>query len=101
MSTSVKITLRTPVQLGKDAEPITELELKPISRAFRDFPGLPMREDGTIIYQPQVLCAVGLKMAGQSPVFLDHMNPADMAEVARIVMGFLMPGQPIGANPSP
>lgn len=96
----VTIALRTPVQFGRDAEPIAELTIKPNARAFRDF-SLPMREDGTILFQPYELAKVGIKLAGHPTAVLDLMDPADMWEVAQAVMGFTVPGLKTGSTPSP
>lgn len=100
MAKTVTLKLQEPVQFGKDAEPIAELVLKPTARAFRDF-SLPMREDGTVIYQPYPLALVGMRMAGHPAAVLDLMCPEDMAEVARVVMGFIGTGPATGPEPSP
>lgn len=85
------IALRVPVQLGEQGELVRELTLKPSARAFRDF-SMPLKDDGTILFQPYALAAVGVKLAGQPPAFLDRMDPADMVEVAQAVMGFIGAG---------
>lgn len=92
------IKLRVPVQFGRDAEPIAELELKPAAKHFREFT-LPMKEDGTVMYQPYELAKVGLRMAGHPPAVLDLMHPADMNTVAGVVMGFLGVGPGTGSEP--
>lgn len=99
MAAPVTVRLREPVQFGRDAEPITELVLKPTARHFRDFT-LPMKEDGTMLYQPYPLALIGMKMAGHPAAVLDLMHPADMSEVARVVMGFIEPGQGTGSTAS-
>ncbi len=98
MSAPITIRLSTPVQFGKDAEPIAELVLKPTARAFRDVT-LPMNEDGTTHFRPYELALAGVKMAGYPAPFLDMMDPADMMEVATTVMGFLVPSQRTGSTP--
>ena len=98
MAQPVVIKLKTPVQFGKDAEPVGELVLKPTAKHFRDFT-LHMTSDGTVLYQPYPLALVGLRMAGHPSAFLDLMDPVDMSEVARVVMGFIEPSQAIGPAP--
>lgn len=100
MAAPVTVRLREPVQFGKDAEPITELVLKPTARHFRDLV-IRTAEDGTVEYEPYRLALVGMKMAGQSAAVLDLMDPRDMSEVAAMVMGFISPGQPTGSVASP
>lgn len=96
MAAPVTLTLRAPVQFGKDSEPISELVLKPSAKAFRDF-ALPMQGDGTILFQPYELAKVGLRLAGQPAPVLDMLDPADMWELAQAVLGFTVPGHPIGS----
>lgn len=91
------LRLHVPIQFGENAPPIEELTFALNARAFRDF-ALPMREDGTIMFQPYELAKVGLRMAGQPAPVLDRLDPADMMEVAERVMGFLVPGQKIGGR---
>ena len=98
MSEAVVVKLRTPVQFGE--EMIEELTLKPNSQAFRNF-GLPMKEDGTIVFQPYALARVGVRMAGQPNAVLDKLDPADMWEVAQRVLGFTVPGLETGSAASP
>lgn len=98
MASQVTIKLSTPIQFGKDAEPIVELVLKATPRAFRELQ-LPITEDGTTLFRPYELAKVGLKMAGQPAPILDLMDIADMMEVATAVMGFLIPSQKTGSAP--
>lgn len=95
MGDATVIKMRVPVPMGQDAEPLTELELKPAAKHFREF-SLPMRDDGTVIYQPYELAKVGLRMAGHPASVLDRMHPADMNAVAGAVMGFLGAGPATG-----
>ena len=98
MSKPVIIKLSSPVQFGRDAEPITELTLKPTARAFKEFT-LPMKDDGTVMFQPYELAKVGLKLAGHPAPVLDLMDPADMMEVAAAVANFL--GTPLKTGTTP
>lgn len=92
------VELRVPVQLG--SETIERITVKPSSKAFRNF-ALPMKEDGTILFQPYALAEIGCKMAGQTTVLLDKMDPADMWEVAFVVLSFIAPGRATGMKFSP
>ena len=98
MAAPVTIKLSTPVQFGKDSEPIAELVLKPTARAFRELT-LPIKDDGTVLFQPYELAKIGLKLAGQPAPVLDLMDVADMMEVATAVMGFLDPSRRTGTGP--
>lgn len=98
MAASVKVKLTEPVQFGKD-ELIEELELKPLSRHFREF-SLPMTGDGKIDYQPYKLAQVGVQMAGKPSMFVDKLSVIDMVAVAQEVLGFFVPSQPTGPTPS-
>ena len=98
MAASVTIRLSTPVQFGNDSEPISELVLKPTARAFRELT-LPIKDDGTVLFQPYELAKIGLKLAGQPAPVLDLMDVADMMEVATAVMGFLDPSRRTGTGP--
>lgn len=88
-SSSETIKLSVPVEFGKEQEPVTELVIKPTTRAFREF-SLPMTKEGTIMYQPYELAKVGCQMAGHTPGFVDRLNPKDMNNVAQVVLSFLI-----------
>lgn len=98
MATPITIVLSTPVQFGKDAEPICELVLKPTARSFREVT-IPIKDDGTVLFQPYELAKVGVKLAGHPAAVLDLMDVVDMMEVAVAVMGFLSPSQRTGTAP--
>jgi hypothetical protein len=88
------------VPFGKE-QVIEELVLKPNSRAFKDYE-LPMREDGTVLFQPYALAVVGLKMAGHiagAAQIVDRLCVADMMAVSHAVMGFFGPGLTTGSTP--
>jgi hypothetical protein len=84
---SVTVKLTEPIEFGKDTV-IEELVVRPTARAFREF-SLPMKEDGTVLYQPYALAAVGVKMAGQPNAIVDKLSVKDMSALAQVVMGFL------------
>lgn len=91
------ITLRRPVEFGKNAEPVTELALKPNGGALRDLE-LQMGAKGELqvfVVKPHELCRVGLRMAGVAgdAKFVDMMDPRDIWEVANAVSGFIMGDQ--------
>src|SRR5690242_7316417 len=90
---SREVKLKHPIQFGEDM--VETLTIKPTARAFRDF-GLPMQQDGTIIFQPYPLAGVGIRMAGRPNALLDRMHPEDMWEVAQVALGFIVPGRGIG-----
>lgn len=97
------IVLRTPVQFGRDAEPVTKLELKPNGRALRELT-VPVGADGDLqmmFIKPYELALVGLRMAGIAgdKAFVDMMDPRDIWEVSQEVMGFLVGGQRTGSTP--
>lgn len=100
MAAPVTMRLREPVQFGRDADPISELVLRPVAKHFRDL-SIKTGADGSLDYEPYKLALVGMRMAGQPTAVLDLMHPADMSEVARLVMGFIEPGQPTGSDASP
>lgn len=85
-TSSATVKLSDPVQFGKD-ELVEELVVKPTARAFREF-SLPMKEDGTILWQPYTLATVGVKMAGHPPAFVDKLSVRDMVALSHVVMGF-------------
>ena len=95
---AITIKLSTPVQLGENSEPITELVLKPTARAFRDF-SLATKGDGGAVFQLYELAKIGMRMASQPAPLLDKMDPADMMELAGAVMGFLGTPLTIGSTP--
>lgn len=99
----VTITLRAPVQVGKNSEPVTELALVGTGRALRDLT-VPLGADGDLkimMIKPYELCAVGLRMAGVSGdrAFLDQMDARDVWEVGQAVLGFIMDGPQTGNMP--
>jgi len=83
----VTIKLRVPAQFGKDT--ISELTLKPSSRALKEF-ALPMDPSGKIDYQPYACAQVGVRMAGQPMALVDKLDPRDLNEVGQTVLGFLI-----------
>lgn len=85
---SVVVELRVPVQLGKDTEPITQLELKPISRALRELQ-ITVTKDGGVVYHAYNLAKTGARMAGQLDALVDKLDPRDLAELSRAVLSFL------------
>lgn len=98
------LTLRCPVQVGKNSEPVTELALVGNGRALRDLT-VPLGAEGEMklmMIKPYELAAVGLRMAGVAGdrAFLDQMDARDMWEVAQTVLGFIMGGPQIGSTPS-
>ncbi len=95
MSRSVTVKLRVPVEFGKDAAAIEELVLKPTARAFKEF-SLPMKEDGTILFEPYKLASVGVRMAGLPNAVVDKLDVEDMVEIAQEVMTFFAPSQTTG-----
>ena len=103
MGSEIKVTLRQPVQFGRDAEPVTELVLKPTGRALRDLEvTMGVESDKpTIQFKPFPFALVGLKMAGVAggAAFLDLMDARDVWEVGQTVMGFIMGAQNTGPTP--
>ena len=98
------IKLRCPVKFGRDAEPVTELELKATGRALRELV-VPMGAEGDLrmmLVKPYDLCLVGLKMAGVAgdKGFADLMDPRDIWEVSQAVLGFTMDAQGNGSTAS-
>jgi hypothetical protein len=87
------LLLRKPIPFGKDTV-ISELRLMVSARAFKEF-SLPMKEDGTIMFQPYALAVVGIKMAGQPAAIADKLDVRDMMELATAVMGFIGTGPKI------
>jgi hypothetical protein len=103
-SSFATIKLRRPVQFGRDAEPVTELELKATGRALRDLV-VPMGAEGDLrmmMVKPYDLCLVGLRMAGVAgdKAFVDQMDPRDIWEVGQAVLGFTMDAPTSGSTPS-
>lgn len=103
MGSEIKITLRQPVQFGRDAEPVSELVLKPTGRALRDLE-VTMGVDGdkpSIVFKPFAFALVGLKMAGIAgdAAFLNLMDARDVWEVGQTVMGFIVGAPSSGATP--
>lgn len=97
------VKLRTPVQFGRDAEPVTELELRATGRALRDLT-VPMGADGALqvmLVKPYDLALVGLRMAGVAgdKAFADQMDPRDIWEVSQEVLGFTVGGRTTGSAP--
>ncbi len=80
-----KLKLREPIHFGKDL--IEELTVKPTSRAFKEY-ALPMKDDGTIMFQPYTLASVGVRMAGHPNALVDKLSVGDMMALARVVMSF-------------
>ena len=103
MAEPVTVKLLTEVQLTKKTgepigEPITELSLKPTAKAFRDFK-LSMRPDGGFDFAPYDLATIGVKLAGHPvPVVVDLLDPADMMELATVVLGFFGSALPTGSG---
>ena len=88
------IALRRPVQFGKDAEPVTEIALRPNGGALRDLV-VPTGSDGDmgmLMVKPHELARVGIRMAGVGgdKAFVDLMHPKDIWEVAQAVLGFIV-----------
>lgn len=96
------IKLRQPVQFGRDAEPVSELELKPNGRALRDL-SIGMTAEGKVDFEPYKLTLVALRMAGVAgdKAFADLMDPADIWEVGQAVLGFLVRSPMGGSTQSP
>lgn len=93
------LQLEKPIQFGKEL--ITELVLRPSAKAFRDF-SLPMKADGTILFQPYELASVGVRMARYPSAVVDMLAPEDMIQLAHQVMDFFAPAGPkTGSEPSP
>lgn len=97
------ITLRLPVQVGKNSEPVTELALIGTGRALRDLT-VPLGADGNLklmMIKPYEWASVGLRMAGITGdrAFLDQMDARDIWEVGQAVLGFMMDGQQTGNTP--
>lgn len=82
----MKLTLSQPIEFGKD-NLISELDLKPTARAFKEF-ALPMKPDGGFLFQPYDLAVVGMKMAGHPAALADKLSVEDMNEIAQAVIGF-------------
>lgn len=107
-ATAAKLTatvdLRVPFEFGKEADGkarlVEQLVLRPSSRAFREY-SLPIREDGTTLYQPYDLAKVGMQMAGFPAAIVDKLDMLDMMEVAQKVMGFIGHGLKTGSSQSP
>lgn len=100
---SAEVKLREPIEFGKDesgkARLIETLVLKPSSRAFKEY-SMPMKQDGTMLYQPYELARVGLQMAGFPASLVDKIYAADMLEVAQEVLGFIGVSQRTGNSES-
>jgi hypothetical protein len=95
---SVTIKLRQPVKWGK--EEVTELVITPNARFFRDVE-LTIGQNGST-FKPYALALAGVAMAGISAgaaTFVDRMHPADMNEVAQVVISFLAPDPKAGSEP--
>ncbi len=84
-SSTTTIKLLDPVQFGEEL--IEELLIKPTARACKDF-SLPMSAEGSLVYQPYALAAVGVKMAGRPPALLDKMSVRDMNTLGLAVLSF-------------
>ena len=80
------VVLKEPITLG--SEVIERLELKFSARSFKEFQ-IPLREDGTILFQPYPLAVAGVRMAGQPAILIDKLGPADFFALAQAVMSFL------------
>ena len=98
----VTVTLRDPVKLTPNSEPITTLVMKPSGRFYKDHK--LKAGAGAVDFEPHALAVIGVKMAGHgllSEKIVDEMNPADMMEIAQAVMVFLTPGEETGPSVSP
>lgn len=76
---------------------VQELDLKWSPAAFRDY-ALPMREDGTILFQPYALAEIGVKLAGKPRIMVDKLGPEDFMELAQKVMSFFGTGPTTGSG---
>lgn len=94
----IVVELGFPFKVGKEGELIEKLVMRPTARAFREF-SLPMKDDGTVLFQPYECAKVGLKMAGHPATVVDFMHPSDMREVAQQVMLFFGVSQQTGSMP--
>jgi hypothetical protein len=97
VSAPVTVKLKEPVPFG--TETIDELELKRNAKSMRNF-ALPMKPDGTILFEPYELAKVGVHMAGRPNAVLDMLDPSDVWALAQVVMDFFVPGQTTGSTPS-
>jgi hypothetical protein len=96
VSTTVVVKLRVPVVLG--TETVTELELKPNARFYKDT--TITAGQGQITFNPYDFAVVGVRLAGRpaASAVVDKMDPADMMEVAQVVLGFLTPDPMTGST---
>jgi hypothetical protein len=84
----VKVQLTAPIDFGEG--PVSELELKPMMRAFKDA-SIIVGPEGTK-FDPYQLAIVGLKMAGHfvgATKFVDKLHPRDAVKLSEAVTGFL------------
>lgn len=93
------LVLKKPVQFT-DSILVEELTMRRTAKAFRDFT-LPMQADGTIMFQPYALAKVGVRLAAHPDALVDKLDPADMWQIAQVVMGFITGGPMTGDTPSP
>lgn len=91
----VTIRLLEPIEFGKDT--IEEMTLKPTARSFKEF-SLPVKEDGTMLYEPYKLASVGVRMAGHPNAVADKLGIDDMNEIAQAVLSFLGRGLKTGTG---
>ncbi len=85
-----------PVQFGE--ETIAELTIRPSAKSMRDL-ALPMKGDGTMLYEPYALAKVAVHMAGQPNAVLDMLHPTDVMTLSTVVMDFLGVGPGTGSKP--
>jgi hypothetical protein len=85
------VKLKEPIRFGEQV--VDELALrKPKAKDFRSFPENPTMGD--------VLDLVG-RLSGQPKQVIDELGVEDLAEVSKLVEGFIPGGRATGTEPSP
>lgn len=95
MTTTYK--LLHPVQFG--SETITELELKPVAKAFKGYKQ-KVDSEGNTEFDMYASALIAVRMSGRPDAVADLLHPADMAALAGEALGFFASGLPTGNGPS-
>jgi len=96
MSTTVK--LKTPITFGSAT--IGELTFR--RPKAKDFAGIELKiGDGGLVLDFSSILRLAGRLCGQPDAVIGEVDIGDFTEITEIVMGFIMPGRPIGETGSP
>lgn len=93
----MKLTLKKPVELGKEGQPITELIFREhlVSGDLRDIKASSLA-DPTIAD----ILKIGGRLCAQPDAVMNRLGMADLAAVSEVVGGFLQSGLETGTEQS-